>query len=432
MKKISRLFLVSLAVIAAGSSSPYALAAGNEPKDAPVKTDEKAPTIDKKADEVVHKIADFYAALKSFSGHMDADMVVEGNGKHGEVKSAIELKFLKPDKLSFVMESSRMKGIANSDGTNVFMYCSPLGAYIKQKAPTDPQDLFNKPDFAFITGGYPTISLLQAMTSKDPYEHIMDGVLGVEYLGKEKVDDVECDHLKFAQKDVTWQLWAQDGHDRWVKKVVPDMAAILSRISGAPKDSKIELSFVYKEMKAGTALSTSDFAFKPPDDAKEVASFVNPDLKHPLLNKPAPQFKLDTLGDKPFDLAEHKEKDIVVLDFWATWCPPCQRSLPILLEVTDAYKGKGVQFYAINEMEDAEKVRQFLKEKGMSLQVALDKDGEVGKLYDVNGIPQTVIVGKDGKVRVIHIGLSPNLKETLIGELDAAIAGKETTDVKQQ
>ncbi len=80
-------------------------------------------------------------------------------------------------------------------------------------------------------------------------------------------------------------------------------------------------------------------------------------------------------------------------------------------------------FYAVNQRETSQKIEAFLERKAMDFQVALDKDAGVGKLYGVQGIPQTVIIGKDGTVQAVHVGLLPGLKEKLSGELDALLAG---------
>ena len=80
-----------------------------------------------------------------------------------------------------------------------------------------------------------------------------------------------------------------------------------------------------------------------------------------LQGQPAPPFTLGLFGLGQADLAAHKGKEIVVLDFWATWCGPCVMALPILTEVTDAYSNKGVVFYAVNERDDPVAVRDFLR-----------------------------------------------------------------------
>ncbi len=143
-----------------------------------------------------------------------------------------------------------------------------------------------------------------------------------------------------------------------------------------------------------------------------------------LVGSPAPDFQLELLDGGKVDLASHKGKDVVILDFWATWCDPCRRAMPTIAEVARQYKDKGVVFYAVNIGEDAETIRQALSADQLEITVAMDVEGQVGELYKANAIPQTVLIGKDGTVEVVHIGASEDLKERLSTELDALVAGK--------
>lgn len=147
-----------------------------------------------------------------------------------------------------------------------------------------------------------------------------------------------------------------------------------------------------------------------------------------LVGKPAPAISLDLLDGGKFNLADHKDKNIVVLDFWATWCPPCRMSMPILVRVLDKYKDKGVVFYAVNEADEPDSIRAFQKKLDLKFAVALDKDKSVARKYALEGIPQTVIVGKDGTVQAVHVGVGPELDKQLTKELDTLIAGKKLAE----
>jgi len=146
-----------------------------------------------------------------------------------------------------------------------------------------------------------------------------------------------------------------------------------------------------------------------------------PSSQHPLVGGKAPLFKATLLDDSPFDLEAELGKKVIILDFWATWCGPCQVALPVLMEVAEKYKSQGVEFYAVDVGETPATVQDFLVERGIKLTVIMDRDGAIGEKYQVKGIPQTVIIGRDGTVRVVHEGLSPNLKEELSRELDEIV-----------
>ena len=146
---------------------------------------------------------------------------------------------------------------------------------------------------------------------------------------------------------------------------------------------------------------------------------------HPLLGQKAPTFTAPMLDDSSFELAQHLDKNVIILDFWATWCGPCVRALPIIADVAASYKGQGVEFFAVNLGDEPAAVQAFLDEHKLSVPVVLDRDGRIGDLYKAEAIPQTVIIGKDGVVQVVHVGFSANLQSELSHELDALVAGKK-------
>jgi peroxiredoxin len=132
-----------------------------------------------------------------------------------------------------------------------------------------------------------------------------------------------------------------------------------------------------------------------------------------LLGKPAGEFKLPLLNGGSFDLAAQKGK-VVVLDFWATWCGPCVRSLPELIPAMAGFPPDRVSFIGVDQDEPATQVKQFLETRGLNLTVALDSGAAVGSQYGAESIPHTVIVGPDGKVAWVNTGY------TASGAADAA------------
>lgn len=136
----------------------------------------------------------------------------------------------------------------------------------------------------------------------------------------------------------------------------------------------------------------------------------------------AMNFTLASLGGGEFTLADHIGK-VMVVDFWATWCPPCVAGLPVVSGVTKDLASKGVVFVAVDLDEPAAKVQSFMKKKKWDFPVALDPGGKIATAYGVTGIPHSLIIDKKGVIRHVHIGFGgPEAYEAqLRKELNALI-----------
>ena len=136
-------------------------------------------------------------------------------------------------------------------------------------------------------------------------------------------------------------------------------------------------------------------------------------------------------GEK-FDLASAKGKNIVVVEFWATWCPPCRTSIPHLTEMQKRFADQGVVFVGVTD-EEIGTVKPFVEKMGdkMDYRVAIDADGQTAKGYmeafGQGGIPHAFIVGKDGNV-IWHghpmMGMDRTLEQVIAGKYDIESAKK--------
>ena len=132
-----------------------------------------------------------------------------------------------------------------------------------------------------------------------------------------------------------------------------------------------------------------------------------------LVGKTAPDMEMQTLDGKSVKLSDMKGK-VVVADFWATWCPPCRKSLPKLNEMAndEAMKADGLVVWGVNAREDKAKVEAFMKDNKYSFTVPMD-DGTAMGAYHVSGIPTTVVIGRDGTVKAAFVGYGPNSEEQI-------------------
>lgn len=127
-------------------------------------------------------------------------------------------------------------------------------------------------------------------------------------------------------------------------------------------------------------------------------------------------FELENIDGKKIKLADYKGK-IVVLNFWATWCPYCINEMPDLQSVSDTLKeGKEAVLLTIDAAEDDKTVKDFVKTRELTLPVLLDKKGEVAQNYGIQGFPSTIFINTDGTVYT-YIPHATD-KETILKTID--------------
>jgi len=126
---------------------------------------------------------------------------------------------------------------------------------------------------------------------------------------------------------------------------------------------------------------------------------------HAQVGHSAPDFTTPTLSGGTLRLSSLRG-NVVLINFWATWCTACQDEMPAIEQVWDRYRGRGLEVIAVDFREGNKAAMQrFLKQVGAKFTAALDPDGKIADAYGVTfGLPTSVFVDRDGMVRVIHLG----------------------------
>ena len=133
----------------------------------------------------------------------------------------------------------------------------------------------------------------------------------------------------------------------------------------------------------------------------------------------APDFALKDLAGAEVTLASLKGK-VVLLDFWATWCGPCKAAMPAIQKIADDYKDKGVVVLGINTWENSpDAAKKYMADKKFTYPCLLAGD-PLAEAYGVPGIPTLVVIGKDGAVALIEVGMGGDAP--LRAAIDAALA----------
>ena len=126
--------------------------------------------------------------------------------------------------------------------------------------------------------------------------------------------------------------------------------------------------------------------------------------------KPAPDFALKSMSGDNVRLSElHGE--VVLINFWASWCGPCRQELPHLDALYQRYESLGFTLLGINVEKESRAAERLLKDVPVSFPVLLDSENNVSKLYDVIAMPSTVLIDRDGRIRHVHNGYKPGYED---------------------
>lgn len=130
-----------------------------------------------------------------------------------------------------------------------------------------------------------------------------------------------------------------------------------------------------------------------------------------------------TLADTgaQLDFNAYKGK-VVLVDFWATWCPPCKKSMPFLNSLRNEKQKDGFEIVAINVDENSDEAKQFLAANPVDYLMAFDPNGNCPGVFDVKAMPSSYLVDKTGTVRLVHLGFRDGDEATIQQHVEKLLA----------
>lgn len=120
----------------------------------------------------------------------------------------------------------------------------------------------------------------------------------------------------------------------------------------------------------------------------------------------APDFTLKSASGENVKLSELRGQ-VVMINFWASWCGPCRQEMPLLDGLHERYSPMGFTLLGVNVEKDSSKAQALLRDLGVSFPILFDTENSVSEDYNVVAMPSTVIVDRDGNVRYVHHGYKP-------------------------
>jgi peroxiredoxin len=135
-----------------------------------------------------------------------------------------------------------------------------------------------------------------------------------------------------------------------------------------------------------------------------------------LTGQSAPDFALKSSDGENLRLSEYRG-DVVMVNFWATWCGPCRQEMPLLDELYSRYQRVGFSLLGVNIDDNSNKAMNMVSELGVSFPVLFDTSKEVSKLYEVEAMPVTVLIDRAGTIRYVHHGYKPGYEEKYLDQI---------------
>lgn len=339
-----------------------------------------------------------------------------------------------PNKYALRVRSEEINADVVSNGETMYLLLTP-DAYIKKDSPET---------IAQVTAeqGMPAGPIIEAMIaltvpSESVKETLLENVTTVEKIASK--EGAEGNVIRFNNSDGThYELTITDDEESKITAMSVDMTEMAKKQNPQLQQAPNFKFIVSVDVQRWDwdSVDEDTFAFSPPKDArsyKSIEALSKAMNAHPLTAKIAPDFEVPMMDDSKFKLSQHRDKDIVILDFWATWCGPCRAAMPIITEVVEGYKDKNVVLYAVNQAESKADIEGFLADSKLAVTVLRDEDQSVATDYRVEGLPMTVLIGKDGKVENVHLGYRSleELREQLKAEIGVLVDGGHLYEVSE-
>lgn len=354
------------------------------------------------AEALVDKMAEAFSAVTTLrvSGTTKAEQQAGGRTQRRE--QSFEMKLRRPDRLYF--EGRRPGGgfLIVWDGSTGWLSAFHENQYQKHEGLADAQRFLAQASPLVGLGTFP-LSYAVNLLREDPRTAIMEGVAKAEVRSAE---GVQAYRLVLHQPEGDVVTLTAGKADFLLRSILFDLTPMIRKRAAAqnrpaPDDLKVTVTVTFAQTQTNRPIEDSAFVFTPPEGAELVTQFG----PQPLTDKAAPDFVLTSLSGQRVTLSELRGR-VVLLDFWATWCPPCRTAMPHLEKLRQEFGEKGLTVLGVTT-EDADTVEPFIREHKITFPILLDPQGSSTRAYRVTGIPRTLIIDREGKVHADLTGLHP-------------------------
>lgn len=418
-----------------------------------------AAAVTPEAQAVLDRAVKALNELRSYSDETKLSFFLKGteDGKPMEESQDMTIKFAFQREGNFHM-SNMMGTTMYSDGKTITHESGMLRQYIQQPfTPTPDWNALGGPMGAESLFFHPVAgALLSGTIGKAEQIKMFDSLTGVKAEKRDGRDGrvvtgkgtLPGMPLPFPEKlDIS--AWFDDATGLLGEVVVdltPAMKRMIAMASMMGDEAKTEIETAKITLAINASVNAdipaSTFAYTPGEGFKKVDKFEmtmgdfgdddsGPSGPEMLVGLPAPAFAGTGVDGQPLKLEDYKGK-VVVLDFWAMWCPPCVRALPIVQKLHEEFADKGVVFIGMNNdgPGDMERLKKFLDDRKITFR-QFPPDEKVTQSFRIEAFPTMITIGKDGIVQDVTIGFGHNAEVEKRAKLEKLLKGESLFDPKE-
>jgi hypothetical protein len=320
----------------------------------------------------------------------------------GELAADYKLSVERPNRMALVLQKGNLGATVVSDGTNVVTFLPKPAVYTVEKA----TDRIGAVEGA---GDLGSMAFITALFSTNARAALLAGVLEAKYGGRDKVESMECERIDMKQEGLDWRLFASVGTNALVRRI-------------EVRIPQLSMSMDFSGWKLKGAVPADRFVFVPPAGSKKVDKLLDDEERDGedsvLVDEPFPRLKLKTIDGGSFDTASLKGKTALVV-VWAGEAAHCAGALKAVSELAGSRKGVAAYSINVDEKPDQTRIKDFLGK--MAITTAIDQGAEAIDKLEVEGVPLTFLLNKDGVVKKAFLGFHPDFREVVGKELDGLV-----------
>ena len=336
---------------------------------------------------------------KSYQIKSTVSVMMHGGRIESDLEMPSTVSVRRPDRMRVESTSQAGSFTIVSDGEHTWILLTPLNEYIQRDAAALPEDTTRG---GMLPGGLPNISRFEKSVKIDGEQILKVGPDRIPcWIVETAYDTIELPDQGMTARDGVQRAWISKLHH---VNLQTTFHAILD-LSGAAVPVNLTESTRTTSIRFNPDLPDSLFAFTPPAGATQTDDWTLPGMQKPaVIGKPAPDLKTKSLDGADFDLSARKGK-VVLLDFWAVWCEPCKRELPVLQKLDHEFHDQGLAVVGVNIDDENSAIEKFLKSFGIPYTiVSLPSTHDLISSLAVNAFPTVVLIDRDGNIASYEVG----------------------------